>query len=77
MSNTHDAFLAEIDAFIAQHGMTDAHFGIAALNDHKFVQRLRSGRSSTTLRTADKVRAFMREYRSPLDRRRSREGVAA
>lgn len=78
MSSTHDAFIAEIDAFLIKHKMTDAHFGIAAMNDHKFVSRLRSG-ASTTLRTADKVRAFMRSYRSPLGRgrRRANDGVAA
>ena len=54
------ALLAEIEAFLADSGLTATKFGLAAVNDGHLVANLRRG-SSVTLKTADRVRAFMRE----------------
>jgi TnpA family transposase len=50
--------LGEIDAFRQRHGTSETRFGRDALNDGHFVRRLREG-GNITLRTVEKVRAFM------------------
>ena len=62
MSAATEALLAEIEAFLARSGLTPTKFGIAAVNDGHLVANLRRGHS-ITLKTADKVRAYMREQR--------------
>lgn len=57
-----DTFLAEIEAFIAEHKLSESQFGIDALNDKNFVPQLRTGRD-IRMGTAEKVRAHMAEYR--------------
>lgn len=70
------ALLAEVEAFLKQHGMAHTTFGLRAVNDAKFVANLRAGldpRSSTI----DEVRLFMRE-RKPRDaRKRASKSAAA
>jgi phosphopantothenoylcysteine decarboxylase/phosphopantothenate--cysteine ligase len=62
MSTTASALLAEIEAFLAAGGLTPTKFGLAAVNDGHLVANLRKG-NSVTLKTADRVRAFMRARR--------------
>lgn len=50
--------LAEIDAFLAARSMAESTFGRLAVNDGKFVSRLR-GKGNITWATADRVRAFI------------------
>jgi hypothetical protein len=57
-----DEFLAEVDAFLLEAEMEPATFGRAALNDPSFVLDLRRDRSPN-LRTIEKVRAFIAEFR--------------
>jgi phosphopantothenoylcysteine decarboxylase / phosphopantothenate---cysteine ligase len=52
------ALLAEIEAFLAESGLTPTKFGLAAVNDGHLVANLRKG-NSVTLKTADRVRAFI------------------
>jgi len=52
--------LAEIDAYRARTGINETNFGLAALNDGKFVRDLRNGRVPS-LTTIDKVRSLMRD----------------
>lgn len=59
MSVTAKHLLAEIEAFLARTGATPTNFGLAAVNDGHLVANLRKGHS-ITLKTADKVRAYMR-----------------
>ncbi len=59
MSTTARALLREIEAFLAATGVTATKFGLAAVNDGHLVANLRKG-SGVTLKTADRVRAFMR-----------------
>ena len=62
-----EELLAEIDAFLARHGMSGRDFGRQALGDHNFLRDLRGegpmGKPrSPSLATADRVRVFMRDY---------------
>lgn len=65
-----EQFLAEIEAFIAHTGMTVSEFGERAMNDRKFVGRIRAG-GNVRLDTADRVRRFMTEYRPAHPTRRA------
>jgi phosphopantothenoylcysteine decarboxylase/phosphopantothenate--cysteine ligase len=58
MSATAKSLLAEIEAFLARTGASPTKFGLAAVNDGHLVANLRKGHS-ITLKTADKVRAYM------------------
>lgn len=60
---TSEDLLAEIDSFLARPdvGITETTFGRLAVNDGKFVGRLRDGKG-LTLATAEKVRAFIRDH---------------
>ena len=62
MSGTGTTLLAEIEAFLAERGVSASKFGLAAVKDGHLVANLRKG-NSVTLRTADKVRAYMAERR--------------
>ena len=62
MSGIGKTLLAEIAAFLAEQGVSASKFGLAAVNDGHLVANLRKG-NSVTLRTADKVRAYMAEQR--------------
>ena len=64
MSGTTRDLLGDIEAFLAEFGVSPTKFGLAAVNDGHLVKNLRGG-ASVTLRTADKVRAYMAEQRSP------------
>lgn len=51
--------LAEIEAFLVSRDMPQTTFGRLAMNDGKFVTRVRSG-GNMTLSTVERVRRFMR-----------------
>jgi len=53
--------IEEIDAFLGRTGMADTTFGQKAVRDWRLLERLRRG-GSVTLKTAHKLREFMREY---------------
>lgn len=62
--STREQLLKEMDAFLQQTGMTKSVFGTLAANDDKFVERVRAG-SGFTVRTLDRVRKFMNDYKPP------------
>jgi len=62
MNSAAKSLLAEIEAFLEESGVTPTKFGIAAVNDGHLVKNLRAG-SSVTLKTADRVRAYMDRQR--------------
>ena len=64
--------LTEIEAFLALTGLTPTKFGIAAVNDGHLVANLRKG-NSITLKTADRVRAYMERER--MERRQAASGA--
>ncbi len=59
--------IGEIEGYCRQHGLAESTFGRIAVNDGKFVGRLRAGRGVTT-RTVSRVRAFMGEVEGPQNR---------
>lgn len=56
---THAALLSEIEAFLRINPMAETTFGRLAVNDGKFMGRLRAN-ANMTLATLQKVRAFIR-----------------
>lgn len=56
----HRALLDEVEDFLVRHDMSPTLFGRKALNDGKFVGRLRSGLNMTAA-TIQKARAFMQD----------------
>jgi phosphopantothenoylcysteine decarboxylase / phosphopantothenate---cysteine ligase len=68
--------LAEIEAFLADSGLTATKFGLAAVNDGHLVANLRRGHS-VTLKTADRVRAFMRQRVDAGSAAAAKPGLAA
>lgn len=59
--SSREKFVAEVEAFLTRTGMSARAFGIAALNDGRFVARLRDG-GDVRLETADRVRRFMEAH---------------
>src|SRR5262245_64877267 len=64
MNGAAKTLLAEIEAFLASTGATPTKLGLAAVNDGHLVANLRKGHS-VTLKTADKVRAYMASRTPP------------
>lgn len=52
------ALLSDIDAYIAARGITESTFGRMAVNDGKFVSRIRRG-GNVTYATGRRVRGFI------------------
>ena len=75
MDQTTLKFLHEVEDFLARHNMTGARLGKLALNDTRFVDRLRDG-ASPRLVSADRIREFMRNYK-PRPSKRLQQGAAA
>jgi predicted transcriptional regulator len=61
--STRDVLIADIEKFLERSGMTATAFGQQCLNDAKLLHGLRHGRDIRT-RQLDKIRAFMRSYKS-------------
>ena len=57
MSTISD-LLADIDAFLREKEMAETTFGRHAVNDGKFVGRLRAG-AGVTIATLERVRAYL------------------
>jgi hypothetical protein len=60
--STKDELLGEIAAFLAETAMAPSTFGRHAVNDGKFVGRLRNG-AGLTVATVDRVRDYMKAER--------------
>jgi predicted transcriptional regulator len=62
MSTTiRDQFSHEVELFLATRGMAPTDFGVHAVNNPSFVQRLREG-MDFRVSTIDRVRKFMMEH---------------
>lgn len=68
--STREQFLAEVERFLRESGVSASAFGQQAMGDKNFVRGLRLGKS-VTLDTADRVRRFMEASLRPLGSRRS------
>lgn len=60
MQSFKDQFIAEVEGYLAQSGVTATAFGTRALGDPNFVFELRRGRA-VSIDVADRVRRFMRD----------------
>lgn len=58
MMSTREQLLREIEAFLADTGMSAGRFGQSTVGDRAFVGTLRRGRDPM-LRTVDRIRAFI------------------
>ena len=63
MESSADAFLSEIETFLARERAAPSTFGRAAVGDPNFVRELRGGRA-TSLRLVDRTRAYMARRRA-------------
>jgi hypothetical protein len=57
---TREAIVSRVEAFLAQHRMSERRFGLLVCNDHKLVDRLR--RDSVTLARIEAAERFMDGY---------------
>jgi hypothetical protein len=76
MSSATEALLAAIDAFLTETGMAETTFGLRALKDGKFVGRIRAG-SGITLKTNDRVLAYIASERARMSKAAAEKEVAA
>lgn len=74
--STREALLADIEAFLSEHGMTPSAFGQAAVRDAKLVFNLRHGLDVRT-KTVDRVRQFMRDHDNMGRRNTPQSGTVA
>lgn len=68
--------LVEIEQFCREAEIAEATFGSRAVRDGKFVDRLRSG-GGVTLRTAERVRAYIADERKLMAERRAPKATEA
>lgn len=61
--DTQAQLLTEIEDFLKTRKMAETTFGRMAVNDGKFVARLRAG-ANMTLATIDRVRAHIKEQKA-------------
>ena len=76
--STIAALLSEIEAFCKEAGIAEATFSTRAVNDGKFVGRLREG-ANVTVALVDRVRAYIAAERAkatPAPRRPRRKEAA-
>jgi aspartate carbamoyltransferase catalytic subunit len=57
-----ETLIASIEAFCAEHSLSESQFGILALNDKNFIADIRGGRD-LRLSTVERVKVWMAEYR--------------
>ena len=65
MASLQQEFTDEIEAYLAESGLTPTVFGRMVLKDPSFVFRLRKGRSCGA-KTIDRVRAYISDQRQEM-----------
>lgn len=61
MSTTRTEFIERAEAFLVQSRISERQFGIQAVGDHKFLNRLRKG-AGVTLTVLEKAERFMADH---------------
>jgi hypothetical protein len=74
--DTQAQLLIEIEDFLKTRKIAETTFGRMAVNDGKFVARLRAG-ANMTLATIDRVRAHIKEQKSAAPAEATSPAVAA
>ncbi|APZ98053.1 hypothetical protein BWQ93_05835 [Sphingopyxis sp. QXT-31] len=62
------SLLAEVEAFLERTEVAPSRLGLDALNDGAVVSQLRAGTRSLSLKNADRLLAYMRDYRAPSEK---------
>ncbi len=62
--SARETVVEDVETFLAKTGLSEWQFGMAAVGDHKFLKRLRSGHG-VTLTVIEKAERFMREHSVP------------
>ena len=62
MMKTRASVIARVRAFLEETGMSPHRFGVEAVGDHKFMQRLESG-AGITLTVIERAEAFIGAYK--------------
>lgn len=73
---TVDELLTKIAAFCEEAGISEATFATRAVNDGKFVGRLREG-AGITVKTVDRVHAYIAAERERLAKRKTGADASA
>ena len=60
--NSDEEFADTVESFLKKTGMYPTTFGVEVMNDRRFVFHLRQRKRSVTLKTRDKVMAFIDAY---------------
>jgi predicted transcriptional regulator len=71
MGTKEELFVAEVEAFLKATGFKPIEFGAQAVGDPFFIGKLRRGRSPT-LKTADRVTAFIRRFEEEAAKRQAK-----
>ena len=64
MRKSETSLLNEIDDFLSVSNLSATAFGERVMNDRHLVRRLKDG-GSVTLKTADKIRTFIKNWKPP------------
>ena len=62
--NTRASFVARIEGYCSRTGLNERQFGLAAMDDHGFMRRIRKGRG-VTLTLIERAEAYMRANPAP------------
>lgn len=63
--DAQETFLAQISRFLKRTGMAEYDFGLQAMSDPNFIYDIRDKKRSPQLKTVERARAFMKNYRFP------------
>lgn len=74
--STVEELISEIEGFCREAGIAEATFGTRAVNDGKFVGRLRLGKG-ITVATVDRVRGYIATQRAGAAAKTNSAGEAA
>lgn len=68
--STKEKLMHDIEAFLVRTGMSRTRFGEDAAGERSLLKRLERG-GQITIETHDRIRAFMRDWRSERPKRRA------
>ncbi len=74
--STKEKLMNDIEAFLARSGMSRTRFGEDAAGERSLLKRLERG-GQITIETHDRIRAFMRDWRSERPKKRASYQPAA
>lgn len=64
MKNSDEIFAGVVEDFLSKSGMYPTTFGVQVMNDRRFVFHLRQKKRSVTLKTRDRVMAYIDAHKN-------------